>query len=98
MDSDQNRNRVRVRVIISGRVQGVFFRDSTRQKAQSLNLSGYVRNRRDGKVEAEFEGPAAAVRQIISWCHDGPPTARVDAVDVEWIEPQNDFSGFSITF
>jgi acylphosphatase len=49
-------------------------------------------------VEAEFEGPAAAVRQIISWCHDGPPTARVDAVDVEWIEPQNDFSGFSITF
>jgi acylphosphatase len=74
-----------VRVVVSGRVQGVFFRDSCRNEAQEHGVRGFVRNRADGTVEAEFEGPEAAVERVVAWCHQGPPRARVDAVDTERI-------------
>jgi len=77
---------VRVRVVVTGRVQGVFFRDSCRDRAQSERVAGWVRNRMDGAVEAEFEGPSAAVDRMIEWCRTGPPRARVEAVDVTRIE------------
>ena len=72
---------VAVRVTIHGRVQGVWFRAWTVRRAQELGLAGWVRNRRDGSVEALFAGPAAAVDAMIASCHVGPPAARVDAID-----------------
>ena len=63
----------------------MWFRDQCQQEARTLNVSGFVRNRADGSVEAEFEGPEAAVERMVAWCHDGPPRARVDAVNSERI-------------
>lgn len=71
----------RARVHITGRVQGVGFRHATRKQAQSLSLNGWVRNRSDGSVEAEFEGPKDAVQEMIDWCRNGPAFAKVDQVD-----------------
>ncbi len=72
----------RGRVVVTGRVQGVWFRDSCRTEARALGIAGWVRNRADGAVEGEFEGPAAAVDRLVDWCRTGPPRARVEAVDV----------------
>jgi acylphosphatase len=74
-------------VVVTGRVQGVWFRESCRQEAEALGASGWVRNRDDGTVEAVFEGPPAVVDRLVSWCHEGPPRARVDRVDVTLEEP-----------
>jgi acylphosphatase len=71
---------VRSRVLISGLVQGVWFRESTRRRADELGLSGWVRNLPDGRVEAEFEGPPDAVDQALAFVHSGPTHARVDDV------------------
>ena len=71
----------RVRVVISGRVQGVWFRAWTTQEASARGLDGWVRNRRDGSVEAVFAGPAEAVDAMVALCRQGPPAARVDAVE-----------------
>jgi acylphosphatase len=76
---------IRVRAIVTGRVQGVWFRDRCQEEARALGVDGFVRNRADGSVEAEFEGPEAAVDRMVAWCHDGPPRARVDAVHTERI-------------
>ena len=67
---------------MSGRVQGVWFRDSCRQEARARDVNGWVANRADGKVEAVFEGPEAAVAQCVSWCRQGPPRAVVTGIDV----------------
>jgi acylphosphatase len=80
----------RVRVVVTGRVQGVWFRDSCREQARSSGVGGFVRNRADGAVEAEFEGRSAAVARMIAWCREGPPRARVDDVQVEALEPIGD--------
>ncbi|UTW53240.1 acylphosphatase [bacterium SCSIO 12827] len=69
-----------VHVVISGRVQGVWFRGWTCEQARALGLSGWVRNRRDGTVEAVFSGSLDAVDQMIARCHEGPPAARVESV------------------
>ena len=76
---------IRVRVVVTGRVQGVWFRDSCQEEARTLGVRGFVRNRADGAVEAEFEGPEAAVERMVVWCGHGPARARVDAVDTERI-------------
>jgi acylphosphatase len=83
---------------ISGRVQGVCFRAYTQRKAQSLGLSGYVRNLADGNVEAVFEGARDRVRSAVSWCYRGPDAARVDSVDVEWMDATGEDSGFRVRF
>lgn len=89
-------SQVRARVIIEGRVQGVFFRDSTRQEAQRLGVTGWVRNRRDGSVEALLEGEEEKVQALIRWCEHGPPLAQVRRVSVEWEDYQGEFKGFRI--
>jgi acylphosphatase len=76
---------IRVRVVITGRVQGVWFRDSCQQAARANGVAGSVRNRGDGAVEAEFEGGEDAVERMVAWCREGPPRARVDDVQVERI-------------
>ena len=84
-----------VRVRISGRVQGVFFRASCARLADELGLSGWVRNRPDGDLEAVFQGSDPAVEDMVAWCREGPPHARVDAVDV-WEEEPVLQTGFRI--
>lgn len=74
---------------ISGRVQGVFFRASTKEKADSLHLSGLVRNERDGSVYVEAEGEEEDLKEFIGWCHHGPPGARVEKCDVQEGELKN---------
>lgn len=85
----------RVRVLVSGRVQGVFFRASCAERAAELDLSGWIRNVPDGDVEAVFEGTDSAVERIVRWCRDGPPLARVDRIDVVDEAPTGG-SGFRI--
>ncbi len=72
----------RIHVIVSGRVQGVFYRDSLRRRADELGLSGWVRNMRDGRVEAVFEGEADAVKSAIAYAREGPPFARVSDMEL----------------
>lgn len=72
---------VRRRVVVHGRVQGVWFRDSCRHQAEAVGVAGWVRNGPDRTVEAVFEGPEAAVAAMVAWCHDGPIRARVDRVE-----------------
>ena len=83
------------RVVATGRVQGVFFRDACRRQAQRLGVSGWVTNRDDGTVEAVFEGPPDAVTQMISWARSGPPQARVDHLAVHH-EPTAGEPGFRV--
>lgn len=88
--------RKRVKLLISGRVQGVFYRHSARTEALRLGLDGTVRNLADGRVEAEAEGEPEALESFLEWCRQGPPGARVDGVDVTWAENANEFSGFRV--
>ena len=80
-------DKVRAHVVVSGRVQGVFYRAETRARARTRKLGGWVRNRADGSVEAVFEGPRAEVEAMIAWCRRGPHLAQVDAVTVSWEQP-----------
>jgi len=79
---------VRRRVVVTDRVQGVWFRESCRREADSLRVAGWVRNRSDGAVEAAFEGESAAVLAMVAWCETGPPHAEVDHVDVADERPE----------
>ena len=80
--------RVRKHVIVSGRVQGVWFRGSTQDEAERLGIAGWVRNIPGGRVEAVFEGPADSVDAAVAWCRTGPPHAIVDSVRIESQEPE----------
>lgn len=83
---------VRRRVIVHGRVQGVFFRDSCRREADRAGVRGWVANRADGTVEATFEGAQESVEALCDWCRKGPANARVDRVEVHPEEPLGDAS------
>lgn len=85
----------RSRVVVEGRVQGVYFRESTRRIAEELGLSGWVRNLPDGGVEAVFEGPAEAVAQAVAWARRGPGAAVVTSL-VETTEDPEGLSGFGV--
>jgi acylphosphatase len=86
----------RVNVVVSGRVQGVFFRANTVDKARRLGLTGWVRNRRDGWVEAEFQGPSESVDQAVEFCRNSPGSAAVTDVKVETREVAPDESAFVV--
>lgn len=86
----------RAHVYITGLVQGVFFRDSTRRKASSRGVTGWVRNLADGRVEALFEGERDRVQELVDWCHRGPPGAWVEDVAVAWEEYQGEFGSFTV--
>ena len=90
--------RVRARVIIEGRVQGVFYRHHTQEMAFRLEVKGWVKNRRDGSVEAIFEGDQERVDQIIQWCRRGPSEARVKNVSVTWESYTGEFDDFFVTY
>ncbi|MBN2282616.1 MAG: acylphosphatase [Deltaproteobacteria bacterium] len=88
----------RVHVYISGRVQGVFFRSETNDAAQRLGVTGWVRNLRDGRVEALFEGDDGAVEQMVAWCSQGPALSLVDHVETIEEEYRGEFSDFNIRY
>ncbi len=88
--------RVRAHLWISGRVQGVFFRAHTKEVAEKLGLTGWVRNLPDGRVEAVFEGEEEAVKEAIEWCKRGPPLAKVEKVEVRYEDPTGEFRDFRI--
>jgi acylphosphatase len=87
--------RARAHVYVSGRVQGVFYRATTRDTARERGVDGWVRNLDDGRVEAAFEGSEPAVEGMVEWCHTGSPAADVDVVDVTYEEPRG-LDGFEI--
>lgn len=88
----------RAHVLIEGMVQGVFFRAYTKETAKSLNLSGWVKNCWDGRVEAVFEGDKKNIEEIIKWCYKGPSSASVIKVEVSWEKYTGDESGFTIAY
>ena len=87
---------VRARVLVAGRVQGVWFRASTQEVALSLGLKGWVRNVDTGDVEAVFQGPRDSVEAALTWCRKGPPGARVERCDVSWEPPKAEAESFQI--
>lgn len=89
-------NRAQVRIVVRGRVQGVFFRGATAQEAQVLGLRGWVRNRPDGSVEIQAEGARRNLEMLLAWAHQGPPAARVTGVEVEWSTEEANWHGFEV--
>ena len=83
---------VRCHVVVTGRVQNVTYRESTRRQAEAHGVAGWVRNLPDGSVEAELEGPRSAVEDVLGWMHTGPVLAGVDEVDVHPVAPQGEES------
>ena len=92
----QETNCLRAHVFISGRVQGVYFREYTRREAEKVGVKGWVRNLWDGRVEAVFEGPPDAVRHMVRWCHRGSPRARVERVEVHYEDCTGEFDRFRV--
>ena len=88
---------IRAELVVSGLVQGVFYRASAQTEALRLGLLGEVRNLPGGEVEAIVEGPRAQVEAFIAWCRRGPEAARVDAVQVRWSPARGEFRSFRIT-
>ena len=90
-------DRTRAHVFVSGTVQGVYYRATTRDTASDRGVDGWVKNLADGRVEAVFEGTDADVESLVEWCYEGSPAADVDDVDVTFGEPQG-LEGFEIRY
>ena len=88
--------KARAHIFVSGKVQGVFFRHNTRQKAKDMGLTGWVKNLADGRVEAIFEGERGKVEEMLGWVKRGPILAKIDNVELLWLAYQNEFNDFEI--
>jgi acylphosphatase len=88
----------RAHVLVSGKVQGVFFRANTKDLAKKLGLKGWVRNTEDGNVECIFEGEKEKIEEMIDFVRKGPPGARVEDVEIKWEEFRNEFEDFRIRY
>jgi len=86
----------KIHLLISGNVQGVFYRMNAKNKADELSLTGWVRNTSDGKVEVLAEGKERDLKEFIKWCYNGSEGAKVDKVEVEWSDYENKFDKFKI--
>jgi len=91
-------DRVRLHAIVSGIVQGVNFRYYTTRQAQSLGVTGWVANRWDGAVEVVAEGARAQVQTLLDWLHQGPPSATVTGVQVDWEQATGEFTSFNVQY
>jgi acylphosphatase len=91
-------NLARAQVLISGRVQGVFYRAYTRDQARARGLTGWVRNLPDGRVTAIFEGDREKIDAMLAWCGQGPPYAAVDEVLTDWQPHRGEFADFRIVY
>lgn len=90
--------KTRAHVFISGRVQGVYFRQNTKQVATRHRVTGWVRNLPDGRVEAVFEGDVMDVNEVIEWCHVGPPKAKVQDINVKFQKYTGEFADFNVSY
>jgi acylphosphatase len=90
--------KIRAHVFVSGTVQGVYFRQNTKDVATRHNVTGWVRNLQDGRVEAVFEGGDMDVNEVIEWCHVGPPKAKVDDVNVKFEKYTGEFADFAVNY
>jgi acylphosphatase len=90
--------KTRAHVFVSGRVQGVNFRQNTKEVATRNRVTGWVRNLSDGRVEAVFEGDDMDVNEVIEWCHVGPPKASVQDVSVKFQKYTGEFAGFDVNY
>lgn len=90
--------KTRAHVFVIGRVQGVYFRQNTKQVATRHRVTGWVRNLPDGRVEAIFEGDDTDVNEVIEWCHIGPPKAKVEDVDVKFQKYTGEFAEFDVNY
>lgn len=88
--------KTRAHVLVSGRVQGVLFRESTRRQAEVRSVAGWVANRSDGRVEAVFEGEAPDVQWMVDWCRHGPSRARVEQFEIHWQDYSGEFDRFEV--
>lgn len=88
----------RVRLFVKGKVQGVFFRQALKVKAKQNNVTGWVRNLKDGRVETVFEGDDVDVGSVIEWCHAGPANARVEDVVIRNEKFKNEFKKFEVLY
>lgn len=86
----------RVHVLVSGKVQGVYYRSAASEQASVLGATGWVRNMPSGQVELCAEGPRAVLEQLVAWCHLGPPAARVEEVRVEYGPATGEFTEFQV--
>ena len=93
---DKDMKKVRVHLLIFGRVQGVCFRYYTQDIAQSLGINGWVKNCWDGKVEVLMEGEEDKLKELIDWCYGGPRSAVVEKIDIKWEKYKGEFNSFSI--
>ena len=84
----------RLHLLVTGRVQGVWYRGSTVQRARDLGLVGWVRNLRDGRVEAVAEGERSSLEALLAWANEGPPSAKVDDVEAVWADAEGSFGSF----
>ncbi len=91
-------DKTRAHIVVSGHVQGVFFRANTSNKALELGLYGRVINLKDGTVDIIVEGPQKKIQNLIEWCRQGPPRAKVTHVKTEWHSPTGQFHNFSIEY
>jgi len=94
----KNMDYLRAHVIVHGLVQGVWFRASTKDEADRVGVTGWVRNLPDGSVEAVFEGQKKNVEAIVGWCHRGPSGAKVSKVDIAWEPLTHEFGHFDIRY
>ncbi|HXG06745.1 MAG TPA: acylphosphatase [Nitrososphaera sp.] len=90
--------KIRAHIFVSGIVQGVYFRQNTKDVAKKNNVTGWVRNLPDGRVEAVLEGNEADVNKVIEWCHVGPPKAKVNGVNVKFDKYTGEFADFVISY
>jgi acylphosphatase len=90
--------KTRAHIFVTGKVQGVYFRQNTKQVATRHNVTGWVRNLPDGRVEAVLEGDQMAVNEVIEWCHVGPPKASVQDVKVKFEKYTGEFVDFSVSY
>jgi acylphosphatase len=88
----------RLHVKIEGLVQGVFFRDAAKKKAEEMNITGWIKNKNDGTIEAVFEGEVNNLNKMLEFCREGPPDAVVDIVEEEWEDATEEFDTFEIEF
>jgi acylphosphatase len=90
--------KARAHIFVSGLVQGVFFRENTRRRAESLGLKGFVKNLPDGRVEAVFEGEKEKVEKMVEWAKGGSKSARVDGIDARFQEYKGEFQNFEVKY
>ncbi len=92
------KKKIRAHVFVTGKVQGVYFRQNTKQVSARHGVTGWVRNLDDGRVEALFEGEETNVSEVIEWCHVGPPKSHVEYVNVKFEKYAGEFADFDIIY